>query len=251
MRQFLLIIGLCVLMVSTVLADMPQLKIYTEQYEPYNFVDKNNKSRGVQGIAVDLLVEMLEKAGSSQTIGDIKLVPWARGYKELQENSDTLLFSTTRTEQREKEFKWVCPIAALKTEMIALKSKHIVIKNPNEFGNHRIGSVRDDVGEQLIVKAGVPLEKLDRTSQYINNIKKLELGRIDLYVGSWESVLTLCKIHNIDPTVFEPVYTLNVSYLCYAFNRNTSDTVIDKLQSALDKIFASGRMDELRKKYEQ
>ena len=85
---------------------VPQFTIYTEDYKPYNF-EKDGK---IQGIAVELLTQMLEKVGSSQAVADIKLVPWARGYNAVQKNEKTILFSTARTEEREDLFKWVCPI---------------------------------------------------------------------------------------------------------------------------------------------
>ncbi|MBL7176955.1 MAG: transporter substrate-binding domain-containing protein [Desulfobacteraceae bacterium] len=105
-------------MYSLATADaVPKFTIYTENYKPYNF-EKDGK---IQGIAVELLTQMLEKAGSSQTLADIKLVPWARGYDAVQKNEKTLLFSITRTEEREDLFKWVCPIKTITEELWALK----------------------------------------------------------------------------------------------------------------------------------
>ncbi|MBU2631115.1 MAG: ABC transporter substrate-binding protein [Proteobacteria bacterium] len=138
-------------------AGFPELVIMTEEYAPYNF----KKDGKVQGIAVDMMVEMLKKVGSSQTLDDIQLLPWARGYRNVQEMPNAVLFSTTRTKERENIFKWVCPINTLRTEVIALKSRNIKINSVQELLKYRIGCVRDDVGEQLIVAAGVPIETLD------------------------------------------------------------------------------------------
>ena len=231
-------------------ADTPKLNIITEQYQPYNFIDPNDNSQKIQGIAVDLLVEMLAKSGSSQSLQDIQMQPWARGYETLKNKKNTLLFSTTRTKERENSFKWACPINEIKTELIALKSSKIKIGDKKDLLKYQIGSVRDDVGEQLLVAAGVPLGKLKRTAKYESNLKKLQTSRIDLYVGSMDSLDAMCQNIGCSTDIFEPVYTLDVSQLCFAFNKQTNDDVINTMQKALDEIVAQGKIKELHKKYE-
>ena len=161
------------------LCEFPQLKILTEQNQPFNFVDPNDSNKKIQGIAVDLLVEILEKSGSSQGLVDIELIPWARGYYEVQHVKNTVLFSTTRTAERESLFKWVCPIKERKTQLIAKKASNIAISDVSEVSKFKIGTVREDVGEQLLIKSGVPEKTLARTTKYENNLRKLNFGRID------------------------------------------------------------------------
>ncbi len=251
MKKILLVLSLLTLGIGPVHAELPELKIITEEYQPFNFKDPDDPSRKIQGIAVDLLSEMLAKSGSKQTAKDFNLWPWARGYQAVQDETNTVLFSTTRTAERESVFKWVCPINELKTELIALKSSGIKIQDQSEILKYKIGTVKDDVGEQLVVAAGVPVDQLQRTTKYENNIKKVESGRIDLYVGSIESVNAMCKTAGCDPANFEAVYTLNVSQLCYAFNKGTDDRVIATLQAALDELIAAGKLVELNQKYEK
>ncbi len=226
-------------------AGFPELLIMTEEYSPYNF----KKDKKIQGIAVDLMVEMLKKVGSSQSLKDIKLLPWARGYRDVQEKPNGVLFSTTRTKEREPLFKWVCPIHTLTTEMVALKSSKIKITSAKDLLNYKIGCVRDDVGEQLAIAAGVPKNKLERTTGYEKNVQKLEAKRIDLYVSSMSSVTLYAKKIGLDPGMFESVYVLDESHLCYAFNLNIPDDVIARLQKAYDELIADGTVDKISKKY--
>ncbi len=232
-------------------AEMPNLTILTEEYVPFNFIDQEDPDKKIQGIAVDLLEEMLKKSGSSQTTKDISLVPWVRGYTNVQKDKNTLLFSTARTTDREAMFKWVCPIHELKTQLIALKSRAIKINNEADIQNYTVATVRDDVGEQLVLKAGVPEKKLDRAPKYSTNLKKLEGGRVDLFVESMERIPSMCKTLGCDPDIFEVVYTMNVSQLCYALNKNTDDKVVQSLQKSLDEILAEGRLKALHEKYEK
>lgn len=82
-----------------------ELNYYTEDYPPYNYL-KNGK---VTGIAVETLNLVWEELGESPK--KISLVPWARGYQKILNENDIVLFSTTRTPERENLFKWACPIA--------------------------------------------------------------------------------------------------------------------------------------------
>lgn len=244
-KSLLIIFVLLIYSSITLAADFPKLLIMTEEYAPFNF----KKDGKVQGIAVDMMAEMLKKVGSSQTRDDIKHYPWARGYNEVQAKSNAVLFSTTRTKEREAIFKWVCPINTLITEMVALKSKNIKISSNAELLNYKIGCVRDDVGQQLTVAAGVPLEKLDRVSSYETNVKKLAAGRLDLYVSSMTSVTLYAEKLGIDPSQFESVYILDESHLCYAFNKDVPDDVIAKMQKAYDELIADGTLANIKAKY--
>ena len=80
--------------------ELDKLNFVTESYPPYNF-----KSQGMlKGIAVDLLLAATQKSAFSLSLNDIRLLPWPRAYKMAEEGPNIVLFSTTRTEQRETKF---------------------------------------------------------------------------------------------------------------------------------------------------
>ena len=186
--QFLsLVLALMVSSSAAVAQSVDDLTIITENYPPFNF----QKEGVLQGIAVDTMVAMLQRVKSQQTRDDIRLLPWARGYELVLTQANTGLFSTTRTEEREKLFKWVGPIAPNRVGLIARKDKGITIEVPTDIASYKIGTIRDDVAEALLVEAGVPLAKLQRVGENIMNIKKLNHGRIDLWaygeiVAMWD-----------------------------------------------------------------
>ena len=64
-----------------------------------------------------------------------------------------------------------------------------------------------------------------------------------------DNVESMCKIIGCNPDHFESVYTLDVSYLCFAFNKKTDDMVIQTMQQSLDELIAKGRLKELNQKY--
>ncbi len=226
---------------------LPDFMIMTEPWTPWQFEENGN----VKGIAVDLLVLMLERVGSGQNHDDIKMYPWARGYMTVQRKENTILFSTTRTKKREKMFKWVGPIFQNSSYLIAKKDKHIKIKSLKELKNYNIGTVIDDVGEEYMNKLGIGIDQLDRTTSNFRNIEKLNFNRIDMIVQSWEGFCYDAKELNINPNLFETVYLADVKDISYAFYKGTPDWIIKKFQKALDELKEEGKLDELIKRYKK
>ena len=240
-----IILGI-VFMLSTALAEtLPKFTIMTERWVPYQF-EENEK---IQGVAVDFLILMLARVGSSQNRNDIKMYPWARGYKYAQNKENTILFSTTRTEERKKMFKWVGPIFQNTTGLIAKKDKNIIINSPKDLKKYKIGTTREDVGEQYMVKLGISLDQLQRSNSYISNLKKLNRDRIDFVVSGFPGFSNDAKSIGINPDLFEIVFIVKTADISYAFYKGTPDWIINKFQKALDELKAEGKFDELMDKY--
>ena len=241
-RNFLL---LCLVSSSTAASSVDDIVFMTEQYPPYN-LEEDDK---IQGIAVDILALMLQKVGSNQTREDIKLLPWARGYQRALSEPNTCLFSTTRTEEREELFKWVGPIAPNTVSLIARKDRKIKIESIDELKTHNIGTIRDDVAELYLIAAGVSIDSMKRVAKTILNIKKLNRGRIDLWAYGEDVAMWELKAHGFDPADYESVYVLNRKYLYFAFHKDTPDSVIQKLQAAIDTLEADGTYEKILERY--
>ncbi len=248
-RKIIIALGLITILPSTVYAQsVDEVYFMTETYPPYNFEDNGS----MQGIAVDLLALMLKKVGSRQSRASIRLVPWARGYRNLLKKKNTCLFSMTRTDERESLFRWVGPIASTTVSLIAKKDKKIKIKEIKDVEKYVVGTVIDDVGEQLVLEGGIALKALDRIAGLeviTRSIKKLNADRIniwsyDLNVAKWE-----LRLHGFDPANYEAVYTLKKADLYFAFHKETSDQLVKKLQSALDKIKKDGTYEKILGRY--
>src|SRR5205085_7007169 len=72
---------------------------YTEESPPFNF-----QQGGIAaGIATELLEASCQEAGLHCTI---VVMPWARAYHNALNEPNTLLYTTTRTPDRENSFTW-------------------------------------------------------------------------------------------------------------------------------------------------
>lgn len=222
--------------------------IITENYPPFNFKDGNK----LQGISVDLMDKMLKEMGAKQTRNNIQLFPWARGYTSLQTDENICLFSTTRTEEREKKFKWVGPITNTTISLIAKKDKEINIKSSSDFKNYKIGVVIDDIGEQLLIKSGISKNSLDRAGgidALENSIKKLKNGRVDLIAYEQNVAMWTINKINLNSANYKAVHVLKDGEVYYAFSQKTDDFIIKEFQKALESVKETNDFQSILDKY--
>src|SRR4030042_6574779 len=97
------------------------LRIITEAYPPYNFVDKNNT---VTGQSTEIVQAILEKTG---TQASIEVMPLSEGLALAQKGPKVVIYSLNRTPQREGAFKWVGPIGNSEQAFYAKKGSTITL----------------------------------------------------------------------------------------------------------------------------
>ncbi|MCF6248898.1 MAG: transporter substrate-binding domain-containing protein [Desulfobacula sp.] len=222
------------------------LTIMTEQFPPYNFME-NGK---LQGSAIDLMALILKKINSQQTIKDIRILPWGRAYKDLQEKKNTMLFVMTRTRKRKNLFKWVGPISSSRNVLIAKKSRNIKINSDNDIKKYSVGAVRNDAGAQLVVaRAGIEKEDIQIVTNAVQSIWMLEKDRIDLFAYDENVVKWLLKKEGLNQDEYESVHVLEQGHHYFAFNKETPDKLLRQIQAVLDEIKKQGGYDEFLNKY--
>ena len=245
-RLILILICLLSFLPFSYAQDIKNLKYMTEEYPPYNF----KKDGKLQGFYVDILLLMLKELDPSKSRKDINLYPWARGYFYLQTENNTVLFATKRTKRRENLFKWVGPVFKSHIILLGPKYKKIKIKKFKKLQEYAIGTVRNDVGEQLLIAKGYPKGLLKPVSKPYMNAKKLDYGRIDLWAYGKIQANWVLKENGINPNKYESVYELasgEGGY--YAFNPHIPDSIIKKFQDTLDKLKKEGKAQEIINSY--
>ncbi len=221
------------------------IQFMTEIYPPLNFEENGH----LKGIGVDLMAAMLKKLHSTQTREDIRLLPWARAYKYVQTRENTCLFSMVRTQEREKLFKWVGPIAPSKIVLTAPAYKDITIQSFHDLKKYRIGTVIDDVGELLLVERGINKGELIAVSDPVLCARQLEKGRIDMWAYGDLVARWILKEQGFPPEEYETVYVLNESELYFAFSKDTPDEVTQQFQNALDALKDDGTYQKILDTY--
>lgn len=217
--------------------------IYTENYPPFNFKDKNNK---VTGSTTDIVNEILK---ITKEKANIKLLPWARAYREIQNKPNIILFSTTRTKQRESLFKWVGPVGNNNWVFYAKSQSNIKINSLEEAktNKYKIGTYLNDATELYLKKE--KFNNLYSVPDDLLNIKKLLKGRINLWAAGESQGLYKAKQLNIDPQKLKKIFSIKNTKLYIAFSIQTPDSVINLWQKELDNMKKNGLYKKIIQKY--
>ena len=231
---------------------LTELNIVTEIYPPYNLKVEGK----ITGISVDVLTKSLKALGHNYPVDNIKVLPWARAYRQAVSGPNTVLFSTTRTEQREKLFHWVGPIIPTRVVLLAKKSKDIKISTPEDIKKYKIGVLRDDIGEQLVLSLGAKESHLTRVAVAKSVIKMMNADRVELWAYEENAARWFIKGEGFSNEDYDTVYVLKDSDLYYTFSLDIDKSLVNELQKGIDLIKKpqsdekESIYDEILKKYQ-
>jgi len=231
-----------ILFANELQSKLNKLQIIAEKdYPPITFM-KNNKPTG-------LAVEVTEKIMKDLNLHKkIKLLPWARAYNMLLKKPNIVLFSVSRTAQRDKLFQWVGPIYSMESSIYVRRNSNIKIHSLEDAKKlKKIGTYRDSFNEQYLKKHG--FKNLESTPNNILNIKKLMNGRIDAIVATNVTIKDMLKKAGYSLKDVKKVYTFLRVGVYYAFSKDVPFEVVDAWRQSLEKLRNSCELQKIRNKW--
>lgn len=228
------------LLLSSGVAFSAEKLTITENYPPLNYVE----DKVLRGPSVDIVRAIVDKLGSGN---EIKVYPWARGYKYLETRKNTALFSTTRSKSREGLFKWVGPLAEKKIGLFAKKGRAIKLKTLDDAKEYFIGVQRGGVGMQYLVDQG--FKNFDESTTPLANLRKLMAERNDLWFASNATVAGNAKKLDMNVSDLEQVLVVENTFMYIAFNKDTPDDIINVWQGAYDGLVNEGVVKSIFQKH--
>ncbi|GAB2208908.1 hypothetical protein ROS1_57260 [Roseibium sp. ROS1] len=217
------------------------LSFLTEDWPPYQYIENGI----LKGVTVDLLLAILKEANAEQTLAEIEVVPWARGYSRVKTQPNTVLFSMTRTPEREEMFKWAGPILKNDTYFIGRKDQGIRIAGPADLYQYRFGVIIDDASEMFAKRHGIPSENITKNSRADLNMRMLEAGRIDFVITGWTAFEVEARRAGANPSDYDRFFLADSSEVYFAFSKSTPDRVVTCFEAAFDSVKATGKFDHL------
>lgn len=218
------------------------MRIITEESPPFNYMGQNGRPTGW---ATDTVNEILLKLNQK---ADIEIMPWSMGYELLQTGPSVVLYSATRTDERENLFKWAGPVAYLDYTLYEKnQSGHTINSLEAAKKTGIIGVVKDDSRHQFLLENNFENIKVFETDA--DCLKSLIAGNISLWLGSRANADAVSQSAGISRSSINPVYNVRNVELYIAFSPDTPDEVVKKWQDALDELKANGEFDKIREKY--
>lgn len=249
MRSLLLMI-LSILLISTsTFAEEKGIKIIAEDWPPFSF--KENES--IIGFSIEIIEQLFNDTGIKQD-GKTEIWPWVRSLIEIQKEPNILITAMHRNEERKNLFNWVGPISPREIWLFKLAGREdIVLRSLEDAKIYQIGVGRKSSSADYLIKNGfIENKNLQLATLEIQNIKKLFLGRIDLVpFNIAEMAWHLSQL--TPPATMQmvtPVFLMSGgSQYFIALSKQVPDSLVLKLQKALDQMKQDGRYKKIWQKY--
>jgi polar amino acid transport system substrate-binding protein len=218
-----------------------ELTIISEENPPFNF----NQDGVFTGSATEVVREIMRRL--KQPAG-IEVMTWARAYQLGRTRPNVVLFSTTRTKEREDLFHWVGPIFKVRFGFYARKGSNLVLTclaDAKKVG--AIATYKDDVREQLLKSMG--FTNLDSSKSPASNLKKLLAGRVDLWLYSNLGVPSVAEQMGINPDDVEFILPFKDFFAYIAVSKGTPQAVVAKWQETLEAMKRDGTFEKISRQW--
>ncbi len=220
--------------------------LMTEIFPPFQF-EKDGKA---MGIGIEIVRSIEKELGLHDKI---KIYPWKRGVKIVDNKKNSALFSMLKTKERSPRYKWVGPITSMKLVFFKKKGSLITLKTLNDAKQvGKIGVAKKVANYEMLKAKGftnlVPIKRgVDE-----QNLKLLAYGRIDLWPTLLKAGIYNAKLMRLLDKV-EPIRNV-VAFqgdMYIAFNKNTDDSIVNRWQKALDRLKKNHTIDQILQQYNQ
>jgi len=207
--------------------DKISLTIYSELWPPFQHYENGIFT----GTATRQVKSSLDQVNWPYRI---EVVPWARALASVKANKNSLIFSISRTKQRESDFFWIARLGIVKTKiLVASNRKDIIINKLEDIKNYRLILKRHEASSEYFYDLGFH-PKNDII--YVNNseqaLELLQIGRADIYPiteSNFTPTLNKTKLKNEQFNFVFDLIDLNFE-LYIAANINSDPMVVKRLK---------------------
>lgn len=214
-----------------------QLRLYTEEYPPFNYTYKAK----IIGINTELMQQVSDDLGYGALF---EVVPWGRAQRFTQTQPDTCFFSAVRTADRETLYSWVGPLIKEHVQLFSLDPEHPKFSHFSEVKKLRIGGQSADAYTDFGASQGL---NIDPVAEIPVNLSRLELGRIDLWLAGSIGGPFIASRKGL--RLYPVVTSEKVFELWLACNKQMPEAIILQLNSSLQTKQQDGSLDEIMARY--
>lgn len=240
MKSFLIL--LLAMVAPAGVSSAQSLNILCENDPPSEIL---NPDGSLGGFAVDLVREIQKRV---QNRDPIQMVPWSRGYRLIQENPNTMLFSMTRTSERDGLFQWIGPILETTYGFYVRKDSRIAIDSLEDAKTlTRIGVYLKDVRDLYLTGAG--FTNLERATDNQALVKMLMADRLDAFAGSPLGIGETLKAAGFNPGDVRLAFVFLRTQSYVATSLEMPPGVVNAWNSALRGMKVDGTLKAILSRY--
>ncbi|CAN7414038.1 transporter substrate-binding domain-containing protein [Pseudoduganella sp. LjRoot289] len=241
-RLFLVAMLLCS---ASIAFGAERMLAVTEEFPPFNYTE-NGK---LAGYGVELAQAVLEGAGVDYAMASY---PWARAYEMAQQQPNVLIFSMTRTPDREKLFHWIAPLAKRRVYLYKLAARtDIKVQGMLDLRRYSIATNRGDVVHKQLKALGLEEgQNIDLSDTDLANVRKLAAGRVELIAESELSMRVMAASAGLPMEKLERTIVLPGDYDYYiAASLKTPEATVRALRAGYLKAKDAGFIKRLAEKF--
>ncbi|WP_047042752.1 substrate-binding periplasmic protein [Vibrio mexicanus] len=221
----------------------PQINLMTEEFPPFGYYD--DKGRLV-GAGVEIVQGVMVELGYTT---NISVVPWSRGIKLLDMESNHALFCMARTPEREDKYEWVGPLISDGVYLYQSAGSAPLIRNVQQ------AKVLDDIAVTANYPEhshlqGLGFKNLLLTEKPSRNIQMLMRNRIDAIAAGEFALPNLLESEGftVDQVRKTEVKLFEVD-LYVAFSKGTDKKILEDWQIAFERFQQTKEYREIIERY--
>lgn len=215
-----------------------KVTIYTEEFPPYNYIDDGD----LAGTSIDTVNKIMLATG---LLYEIRLLPWARTYREATRDRQSLIFSLARSQAREKQFDWLAPLARPEFYLYGrLDDDRLVSIYAILRGDYTAVCEESDGSCMILREAGFPSHRLFNSGEGgLSETKMVEYGRVDFYLGEFHHHPYRMKGLGVKTVKTKPVFKVGEGVALYlAAGLHVDLSIRRKVKEAYTRLLASGAL---------
>lgn len=219
------------------------LDAYCEDFPPYSFMAEGE----VVGIATDLLRQICIAA---EVQCRIHLYPWARAFRTVLSEKNSLVYSIVMTAERRDQFIWLGPFQTRAVMLYTLPGTDFPVARLRDPGDYRFGAISRDASVTELKEAGVPDSAVDIVNSHDDLMRAL-LGRRITAVPDTELALRwYLKTHGLSQQALTPALQLSdTGGYYFALNPDSDPELVRKMKQGYDAVMKTSAMKEILAHY--
>ncbi|MEG3638201.1 transporter substrate-binding domain-containing protein [Magnetococcus sp. PR-3] len=194
----------------------------------------------VTGLGVEIVREITRRMGVALPI---TLQAWRQSYQTTLKQPGHVLLPPSRTEAREKLFKWVGPVIPEQLFLFSLEGRGVKARTVEQAKALKVGAVQGYASyrhlERLGFKSLVDFPTPDK------GLQALFAGEIDLWINSNITIAHTAQLAGLDPGRLQAVVAVKDLPAYLAFHKHTSNQTIEQWQQTLDAMKEDGTFNRL------